>query len=76
MKVTISTEPTLTVGTPERLFDGDYLAATGTTRPWDLTPDGQRFVIIKADPVSAQNSPEITVVLNWFEELKRLVPID
>ena len=74
MKVTISTEPTLTVGTPERLFDGDYLPATGTTRPWNLTPDGQRFVIIKADPRSAAAAPNIHVVLNWTQELRERVP--
>ena len=76
MTVAISTEPTLAVGTPEILFQGDYLAPTGTSLNWDLTPDGDRFVIIKADPVNAQVSPEITVVLNWFEELKRLVLVN
>ncbi len=36
-----------------------------------FSPDGQRFLMIKeAGPEATQ----INVVLNWFEELKRLVP--
>jgi hypothetical protein len=31
------------------------------------------FLFIQQDPVG---SPEMRVVLNWFEELKRLVPTD
>ena len=31
---------------------------------------------IRAGPAAANASPEITVVLNWHEELKRLVPVD
>ena len=40
-----------------------------------MSPDGQRFLMIKegtADGVVA--SPSMIVVLNWFEELKRLAP--
>ena len=38
-----------------------------------MTPDGQRFLMIKKD---RQASPpeRLHVVLNWFEELKRLAP--
>jgi hypothetical protein len=39
---------------------------------YDISPDGQRFLMIKREREEAQ----INVVLNWFEELKRLVPID
>jgi Tol biopolymer transport system component len=37
---------------------------------YDLAPDG-RFLAIQNDPAAAE---EIQVVLNWVEELKRLVP--
>ena len=74
-KVAISTEPRLTLGASEMLFEEDYLAAVGTTRPWNLSSDGQRFVIIKNDPGDATASPEINVVLNWSEELKARVPV-
>ncbi|MCH6569537.1 MAG: hypothetical protein IH794_05485, partial [Acidobacteria bacterium] len=45
---------------------------TGTTSNYDITPDGQRFVMVQATQESAQ--AQIQVVLNWFEELKRLAP--
>jgi hypothetical protein len=48
---------------------------------WNLcrvtTPDGQRFVMVQeeeGDKALAAN--RIHVVLNWFDELKRLVPIE
>ena len=37
-------------------------------RAYDVTPDGQRFLMIKEDASSESN--EIHVVLNWFEELR------
>jgi hypothetical protein len=56
------------------LFEGEYLAsafpATGVTD--DVTPDGQRFLMVKDD--QATSSTQINVVVNWQEELKRLVP--
>ncbi len=44
----------------------------------DISPDGQRFLIIKEGAQTEDSSvplAQITVVLNWFEELKRLVPV-
>ena len=71
LTVPISIGPTLSVGSPTVLFDGPFLVPGGITRPYDLTPDGQRFVMVKTGD---EENLEITVVLNWFEELKRLVP--
>jgi hypothetical protein len=53
---------------PEKLFEGDYLPSRGE-KSWDVAPDG-RFLMRKA--IRAEYS--INVVLNWPEELKRLVP--
>jgi len=68
--VTIKTEPTFTAGSPAVLFTGNYLTGL-TRRQYDIAPDGQRFLMIKAVEGS---TAQINVVLNWFEELKRLVP--
>ena len=60
-------------GKPRTLFDGPYLP-TGASFPfYDVSPDGQRFLMLK--PVESQTSAptQINVVLNWFEELKRRV---
>ena len=41
-------------------------------RNYDVSLDGQRFLIIKREQDLVPT--EIIVILNWFEELKRLVP--
>ena len=69
MVVSIETEPTFTPGRPKVLFTGRYFAGAG--RNYDISPDGQRFLMIKAEEEAAA---QINVVLNWFEELKRLAP--
>jgi serine/threonine-protein kinase len=75
MAVQITTQPTFAAGRPTMLFEGDYLAspfpATGVT--YDVTPDGRRFLMIKDAPT--EQATQINVVVNWFDELKRRVPI-
>ncbi len=45
---------------------------------YDVTADGQRFLMVQ--PPGATDSEfapaQITIVLNWLEKLKRLVPVD
>jgi dipeptidyl aminopeptidase/acylaminoacyl peptidase len=70
MAVDITTDPTFTAGTPKLLFEGVYFSY-GPRAEYDVTPDGQKFLMIKTgDPQVS----ELNVVENWFEELKRLVP--
>jgi len=74
MVISVQTEPTFRAGRPEVLFEESYRA---TIRPlgyqyYDISPDGQRFLMIRRDEAPAY----INVVLNWFEELNRLVPTD
>jgi len=72
MAVEIATEPTFSAGTPRLLFDGRYHYGLGAApQNYDVTSDGQRFLMVQA---SEQAPTQINVVLNWFEELKRLVP--
>ncbi len=71
MVVDITTEPIFRAGTPSVLFEGSYLAGTGNRAFYDVTPDGQRFVVVQSQQGAGAS---INVVLNWFEELKRLVP--
>jgi hypothetical protein len=48
-------------------------------RKYDITPDGKQFLMLfgsqSTTPAVGPGEPsEIRVVLNWFEELNRLVP--
>jgi hypothetical protein len=59
------------------LFDGDFYFASGIGgRTYDVSSDGERFLMMK--PVRGSgvvtSDRNIEVVLNWFEELARVVP--
>ncbi|MDA2924864.1 hypothetical protein MYX65_09460, partial [Acidobacteria bacterium AH-259-L09] len=48
MAVSIQTEPTLKVGTPRLLFEGEYsYSSPAWTSNYDISPDGQRFLMLK-----------------------------
>jgi serine/threonine-protein kinase len=75
MVVPVQTTPGFKAGTPQALFKGDYLAPQ-TGRTFDVSPDGKRFLMIKAAPeAGAPAQTSIVVVQNWLEELKRRVTI-
>jgi serine/threonine-protein kinase len=77
MVVPVQTTPNFTAGTAEILFERSYYAGGAgiSGRTYDISPDGQRFLMIKeSDDTSTPQS--MTVVLNWFEELKARVPTD
>lgn len=69
MRVPVTYAPEFSIGAPEELFEGDFYF--GGILNYDISPDGDRFVMIydKLDNTSAQN---YRIVLNWFDELKRL----
>jgi hypothetical protein len=41
---------------------------------YDVSLDGQRFLMVKPSEQAQAGPTQINVVLNWFEELKRRVP--
>ena len=67
----------LVAGRPQRLFEFPMLASIGSARPYDIAPNG-RFVVIQSGGPNADGGAAFTLVLvqNWFEELKRLVPVN
>jgi hypothetical protein len=60
-------------GTPTKLLEDRYFDAS-PTRSYDLSADGRRFLMIKEE--GGNTPPSITVIFNWREELKRLVPVN
>jgi serine/threonine protein kinase/Tol biopolymer transport system component len=77
MAVDIRTEPTFSIGAPHELFERHYLRnADGYARPnYDVARDGQRFLMLRPVEERSGGPTQIEVVLNWTEELKRLVAV-
>jgi eukaryotic-like serine/threonine-protein kinase len=74
MAAGISLSPTLVLGGVKKLFDLQRPARGVSGRPYDVSPRDGRFLVLR--PVVAGTNPRIdlTVVLNWSDELRRLVP--
>jgi len=66
----IETEPQFRVTGHEELFEWKHMHCL-TCQTYDVAPDG-RYLMVK-DPKESQLQ-RINVVLNWFDELKHLVP--
>jgi Tol biopolymer transport system component len=80
MAVSVQTGQAFSMGTPTKLFSRVPYMGGGNTpgTPWDIHPDGKRFLLMKqpgAAPSSAPGARKMTVVVNWFEELKQRVPV-
>jgi serine/threonine-protein kinase len=75
MAVDITTQPSFAAGKPRMLFEGQYLPTPATFSNYDVSPDGQRFLMLKPAEQAQAAPTQIVVVQNWFEELKQKVPI-
>jgi serine/threonine-protein kinase len=70
MVVAVSTRPDPVLSQPHELFEQRYSFFTITIPNYDVSLDGQRFVMVKDE----SGSGRLNVVLNWTEELKQRVP--
>jgi hypothetical protein len=59
---------------PRLLFEQPGYSASSPIRCWDISADGQRFLMVKDEERKPQPATEIIFVQNWFEELRRLAP--
>jgi serine/threonine-protein kinase len=73
--VDIRTDRGLSAGKPYMLFEAPGFTEGIPWRSWDLWRDGNGFLMVKADERILQPATDIILVQNWFEELKRLVPV-
>jgi len=72
--VAIRTQPSFSFGNPVPLGIKGLIQRVGNWRDYDITPDGKQFVVMmppESTSSSTTQAPQIQVVLNWFEELKR-----
>ncbi len=74
MAVEYEGQQTFSAGKPMELFEGPYVPTPRSFPDYDVSPDGQRFLMLKpAEDV--QSSSHLVVVVNWVEELKQKVPM-
>ena len=72
--VDVRTDGGFSTGKPRLLFERPGYSPGNPTRSYDLSLDGQRFLMVKLEQRKPSPVTEMTLVQNWFEELKRLVP--
>jgi serine/threonine-protein kinase len=80
MAVDIAMTPTFKAGRPHELWKGHYSHGMSTScdppgatsSNYDVTADGQRFLMVKDDDQDRTISKQIVVVLDWAGELSRM----
>ena len=68
MAVDVETGAVFRAGTPRMLFEK-------VSSDYDVAPDGRRFLMLKP-AVTTTDSSELHVILNWFDDLRRRVPLE
>ncbi len=74
----IATQPAFAFSN-EQTLPIEGFTVVGFYRDYDITPDGERLVMaFPADRLDGGEAarPQIVIVQNWFEELRRLVPVN
>jgi hypothetical protein len=72
----VETERTFSARIATVLFEDSYETDrfSGGNPNYDVSPDGQQFVMVRRTGEGERVAPPINIVLNWFQELERLVP--
>jgi Tol biopolymer transport system component len=74
MVAAVGTQPAFAAAKPRLLFEGHYETGLSPFESnYDVGPDGQRFLMIKASEQESA-ATQLNVVLNWSDELRRLAP--
>jgi eukaryotic-like serine/threonine-protein kinase len=68
MAVDVETGARFRAGTPRMLFEK-------VSSDYDVAPDGRRFLMLKP-AATMPESTELHVILNWFDDLRRRVPLE
>ena len=68
MAVDTELAPAFRAGTPKMLFEK-------VSSDYDVHPDGKRFLMLKPAATTTDSS-ELHIILNWFEDLRRKVPLE
>ena len=71
MALPVVTAPSLQVGRPHVLFEGQFVPGAAGLPNYDVAPDG-RFLMMRDD--SAPETRDLRIVSNWLSEVTRRVP--
>jgi Tol biopolymer transport system component len=77
LAVSVTTQPSFAFGNALPVFFPPGTAGPAVVRNYDMAPDGRAIGVVPAGQTTqseALAAQQIQVVLNWTEELKRLVP--
>jgi serine/threonine protein kinase/Tol biopolymer transport system component len=72
--VSVKTQPTFSVSEPVMIPRRFGLAPPSSPRPYDTLPDGRFVAAGFPEEISGSSGQQLSVTLNWFEELKARVP--
>ncbi|MEE9234231.1 MAG: protein kinase, partial [Candidatus Acidoferrales bacterium] len=72
MVVDINAETVFSASRPRLLFEGSFRGG----KNYDVSPDGKRFLMLQETGQQGTSQTQMHVTLNWFEELRRRVPIN
>ena len=77
VSVPVNTGETFSAGNASVVVNTPYFTGAGVLvgRAYDVSPDGQRFLMIREDLSVEASNTAINIVLNWTEELQARVPI-
>lgn len=71
VEVAVTPDGAFKAAVPRRLFPAALATRFTDRNNWDLTPDGQRFLINATEGQAAGQGASITVVVNWLAEQAR-----
>ena len=54
------------------LFEGSYMFGDTEGQEFDVSRDGSRFLMLKPQRLPA--ATPLSVIVNWFDDLRRRVP--
>jgi len=52
----------------------NFMGGTTPGRYYDVSPDGRRFLVMRAPTTATPSTSQLNVVLNWGDELERVAP--
>jgi Tol biopolymer transport system component/predicted Ser/Thr protein kinase len=74
--VDVETDGGFSTSKPRLLFEKSGYSAGAGLRAWDLSLDGQQFLMVRVEQREPTPVTEMILIQNWFEELKERVPTE